>query len=274
MDDARTWPRATELDRTRFVEFRDRILASDAEGVLAEPRSYPGYPRFPLDRPRRRLWPPLDRVLLARRSLRTLAADLPPRRTLGRLLWLAYGLHAPGGRGPVPSAGGLQALELYLVTFAASWLPPGLYHYDRPGHHLSQIAEGADRVWWRGCVPSLGQVEGGGVLWALVGDAARVGARYGGRGGRFLLLEAGHLMQNLCLTSASLGLATVPLGGYFEREVARAFALPDGDLVLYVGVCGKALAAGAPGGYHGEQPGNAGPVAVGSADSVHHHRGE
>ena len=148
MDDARTWPRATELDRTRFVEFRDRILASDAEGVPAEPRSYPGYPRFPLSRPCRRLWPPFDRVLLARRSLRTLAADLPPRRTLGRLLWLAYGLHAPGGRGPVPSAGGLQALELYLVTFAASWLPPGTPAPPATsGMRLGRSAKKRTRAW-------------------------------------------------------------------------------------------------------------------------------
>jgi nitroreductase len=65
-----------------------------------------------------------------------------------------------------------------------------------------------------------------------------VEAKYGARGGRFLLLEAGHVMQNLCLLSASLGLATVPLGGYFERAIAEQFLLPSTDLVLYVGVCG------------------------------------
>ena len=51
-------------------------------------------------------------------------------------------------------------------------------------------------------------------------------------------------MQNLCLVSASLGWVTVPLGGYLERDVARALALPAGDLVLYAGVCGKPVPAG------------------------------
>jgi SagB-type dehydrogenase family enzyme len=73
----------------------------------------------------------------------------------------------------------------------------------------------------------------------LVGDGARTTAKYGERGYRFLLLEAGHLLQNLCLLSASVGLATVPLGGYLEEEVARAFVLPATDVVLYLGVCGK-----------------------------------
>jgi SagB-type dehydrogenase family enzyme len=84
----------------------------------------------------------------------------------------------------------------------------------------------------------LNQIDGGACLWVLVGDGPRVTAKYGDRGYRFLLLEAGHLMQNLCLVSASLGLATVPLGGYLEREIARAFSLPATDLVLYLAVCG------------------------------------
>jgi nitroreductase len=65
-----------------------------------------------------------------------------------------------------------------------------------------------------------------------------VTAKYSERGYRFLLLEAGHLMQNLCLLSASLGLATLPLGGCLERAIAHEFRLLATDLVLYVGVCG------------------------------------
>ena len=55
--------------------------------------------------------------------------------------------------------------------------------------------------------------------------------------GSVLLLEAGHLMQNLCLVSASLKRATVPLGAFFERDVAAALGLPATDLPLYVGLC-------------------------------------
>jgi SagB-type dehydrogenase family enzyme len=230
--------RGSELDRTTFPEFRDRVLASEQDGMGAEPRSYPGYPRWPLDRVRPRLWPPLDRALSRRRSVRSLGTALPSRKALSRLLQFAHGVTGPEHRGPTPSAGGLQALELYLVVFEPAWLPAGLYHYDRPGHHLSQIAPGAGRDVWLGRVPSLTQVEGGALLWVLAGDAERVEVKYGDRAGRFLLLEAGHLMQNLCLLSAGLGLATVPLGGYFESEVARAFALPPGDRVLYLGACG------------------------------------
>jgi SagB-type dehydrogenase family enzyme len=233
------WIRRTELARTNFPELRDRILSGEPAEAEWRCRTYPGYPRWRLDRVRPRAWPPLDRVLRARRCVRALQAELPPRRTLSRLLRLGHGIFASENRGPVPSAGGLQALELYLVVLEASWLPSGLYHYDRAGHHLSQVAAGAERAAWGERVPTLAQVAGGALLFVVVGDGARVAAKYGERGSRFLLLEAGHLMQNLCLLSTSVGLATVPLGGYYEREISREFLLPATDRVLYLAVCGQ-----------------------------------
>jgi SagB-type dehydrogenase family enzyme len=231
-----------ELDLVSFPEWRDGIVAAEASGAAApgKPRSYPGYPRWPLDKGRPRLWAALDRALGRRRCVGQLRAELPSRRLVSRLLLASHGVTGPRFGGPVPSAGGLQALELYLVVFTAGWLPSGLYHYDRAGHHLSQMAAGAAQADWVRRVPSLHQVSGGALLWVLVGDGRRVESKYGRRGGRFLLQESGHLMQNLCLVSASLGLVTVPLGGYFERQIADQFLLPRSDLVLYVGVCGRA----------------------------------
>lgn len=230
----------SELDRTSFPEFRDRALRGEEERLPSEPRSYPGYPHWPLDRLRPRLWPALDRVLAARRSVQVLGTELLGRRVLSRLLQFAHGITADRHRGPVPSAGGLQALELYLVILEGGWLPAGLYHHDRVRHLLAQVAAGAARAEWQERVPAMHLVGGGALLWVLVGDGARVERKYGERAYRFLLLEAGHLLQNLCLLSTSLGLATVPLGGYLEQDLARAFVLPPTDVVLYVGVCGKA----------------------------------
>ncbi len=237
---------ATELDRAGYAEFRDRIVQAEAAGVAHRARRYPGYPTVPLPRAGPRLWPPLDRVLAARRSHRALDEALPPADALGRLLVLAHGVTASDDRGPVPSSGGLQALELYVVALGPGWLPAGAYHYDRPAHALARLDEpqevGDPAAWreaWRARVVSMDQFEGGALLWVLVGDGARVAAKYGPRAVRLLTLEAGHLMQDLCLASTSLGLATLPLGGFFERDVARALQLPRGDLVLYAGACGR-----------------------------------
>lgn len=238
MDEPASWLRPTELDRTTLPELVERVALAEEDGLTGEPRRYPGYPTWRLPRPRRRWWPPFDRVLAWRRCRRVLGTAPPAAGVLGRVLHLSHGVTGEAWRGPTPSAGGLQALELYLVTFRPDWLPAGVYHYDRRGHHLSQVVAGAGREAWCELVPSLRQVDGGAVLWVVVGDAPRVARKYGDRAERFLLLEAGHLMQNLCTACASVGLATVPLGGCLEREVARAVRLPPGDRVLYAGVCG------------------------------------
>jgi SagB-type dehydrogenase family enzyme len=232
--------RRSELDRTTYPELRERVMSFEEEAQhVAEPRSYPGYPRFALGSARPRRLVSLEQTLLRRRSVRSLDGSFPSRAALGRILRFGHGLTGAAGRGPVPSAGGLQALELFLVNFAGDWLPPGCYHYDRAGHHLSQLGAGADPRRWREMVPSIDLVAGGRLLWVIAGDAARVERKYAERGFRFLLFEAGHLMQNLCLLSASLGLVTVPLGGFFEREIGAELALPATDFVLYVGLCGR-----------------------------------
>lgn len=232
--------RWTELDHTSFPAWRDSILAAEAGGaaVPQPPRSYPGYPTWPLPKLRPRVWPPLDRALARRRRICSLKTVQPSPRQLARLLQASHGLTGPHGAGPVPSAGSLQALELYLGVLENGWLPFGLYHYDRQAHHLAQLTSDVSRDKLHTLTPSLELFEGGSLLSILVGDGARAVGKYGERGLRFLLLEAGHLMQNLCLVSASLGLATVPLGGFFERDLARLMCLLASDVVLYTGVCG------------------------------------
>jgi SagB-type dehydrogenase family enzyme len=230
---------ATELDATNFPEWRNQLLAYETDSVSIEPRTYPGYPRWPLLRVGPRAWPPLDRSLMRRRSTITSSSATPSKRTLSALLRMSHGTFSDRARGPVPSAGGLQALELYLVPFESSWLPAGAYHFDRAGNHLSQIVASASREEWSRRVPSLSSIQGGGILFVLVGDYGRVEAKYGARALRFLLLEAGHFAQNLCLLASSHDLAILPLGGFFEQEIARHLVLPASDTVLYLLLCGK-----------------------------------
>lgn len=230
---------STELDATNFLEWRERMVSFDADPAGIEPRTYPGYPRWPLLNVQPRFWPPLDRSLVQRRSANLFSNAMPSKGDLSRLLYLAHGIHADRARGPVPSAGGMQSLELYLVTFEPSWLPSGIYHFDRKGNHLSQIISSASQQEWMARVPSLSQTRGGNILFVLVGDYGRVKAKYGDRGLRFLLIEAGHLAQNLCLLASSLKLCALPLGGFFEREIASHMTLPASDEVLYLLLCGK-----------------------------------
>ena len=95
-------------------------------------------------------------------------------------------------------------------------------------------------------IPSMSQVEGGALIFILCGDGARMEKKYGDRGLRFLLFEAGHVMQSVCLSAASVGLCCLPLGGFYERALERELRLPRTDLALYIGLCGEPITRRAP----------------------------
>lgn len=236
------WLKPTELDHTNAAELAARIAFAEETGIDNTPRGYAGYPTWDLPSCKSRWRPAFDVVLQRRRCYRKLDSRLPSQEVLGRVLQFSHGIADDLYRGPTPSAGGLQSLELYLVHWQSGWLPPGVYHYDRRGHFLSQVVASADAEYWLRRVPSLQQIEGGAIVWLLVGDSARESAKYDLRAERFLLLEAGHLMQNLCLVSESVGYCTAPLGGCLEGEVARTLQLLSTDRVLYAGVFGRPLA--------------------------------
>jgi SagB-type dehydrogenase family enzyme len=59
----------------------------------------------------------------------------------------------------------------------------------------------------------------------LTGVFERTQAKYGERGYRFVLLEAGHAAQNLLLVAASLGVPALSIGGFCEDALGEAMGL-------------------------------------------------
>jgi SagB-type dehydrogenase family enzyme len=58
--------------------------------------------------------------------------------------------------------------------------------------------------------------------------------KYGDRGYRYILLEAGHAAQNMCLAAASLDLGALPVGGFFDSYVAELLELnQEQEALLY-----------------------------------------
>jgi len=69
--------------------------------------------------------------------------------------------------------------------------------------------------------------------------------KYGDRGYRYILLEAGHVMQNLNLACTSLGLGSCNIGGFFDDELAGLLGLPVAqEAVLYAVAIGMPAATG------------------------------
>jgi SagB-type dehydrogenase family enzyme len=211
-------------------------------------KEYPAAQRHPL--------PEATQIPLAtgeaiarRRSCRRFAEQPLPLAALATLLWNAYGLGEPyvhGGQTmfdrPVPSGGGCYPLELYVLVRHVEGIPPGIFHYSSRHHalealgplpapdHLASLF--LDQPW-------LATAHAVVIVTAV---APRLLHRYGDRGYRYLLIEAGHVGQNLALAATASGLGSLSLGGFFDDEVSYMLGLDASfELPLY------GIALGIPG---------------------------
>lgn len=136
----------------------------------------------------------------------------------------------------VPSGGALYPLEVYLWSRSVTDLPTGLYHHDPRSNELDVLGEiDLDTAFVQQDL-----VRSAAVVLLMSAVFFRSVFKYGDRGYRFVLIEAGHLAQNILLAARSRGLAGVPIGGYFDREVDRALGL-DGlhESVVYSVLIGR-----------------------------------
>ncbi|MBC2711272.1 MAG: SagB family peptide dehydrogenase [Desulfosarcina sp.] len=100
----------------------------------------------------------------------------------------------------VASAGALYPFELYLAVHHIDGLDPGVYHY-----HLLDFSLTALR---RGPVPEIPPVDCGVVATVYVtGIFFRSAWKYRSRAYRYVLLDAGHLLENLRLALGALDLS-------------------------------------------------------------------
>ena len=125
-----------------------------------------------------------------------------------------------------PSAGGLYPIDTYLVAAKVEGLAPGTYHYNVVTADLERI--GGD--------DAPGDVLSAGFFWqefavtaaaCLLFTAAfdRTVSKYGERGYRLVLLDAGHAAQNVLLTAQDLGLPAVPVAGFCDDALASALQI-------------------------------------------------
>ena len=185
----------------------------------------------------------LAHVLARRRSAKGFGAHALPLVSLAAVLRSACGVTQrrqiePGTEQTfrtVPSAGALFPLEVYCIAFGVAGLRPAIYHYDPLRDVLERIRTGDLRAELMAALPMAQLVENCPVALVVTAMLWRSRFKYGLRGYRFALLEAGHLAQNVLLASEGLDLGAVPVGGFYDRRLAALLAI-DGvnEVPLYV----------------------------------------
>ncbi len=181
----------------------------------------------------------VEAALAARRSCRAYLGEPLRLAEVGQLLWAAQGITTPGGKRTAPSAGALYPLEVYLMAGRVEGLATGVYRY-LPREHGLELREEGDRRRELAAV-ALGQamVAQGAVDLIITGVEARCAVRYGGRAGRYVLLEAGHASQNVSLAATALGLGTVVVGAFDDQRQRCLLGLDAGETPLVVMPVGR-----------------------------------
>lgn len=160
---------------------------------------------------------------------------------LSRLLYYAAGITEPRyGLRAAPSAGALYPIEIYPVINSVDGLARGGYHYSPQDHSLELIKEGDLRL--QAVQVALDQEIVGNANVALFMTAVfqRSQWKYGQRAHRYILLEAGHIGQNIYLAATSMGLGACAVGAFFDDEINRMLGI-DGtrEAVVYLIIVGK-----------------------------------
>lgn len=172
----------------------------------------------------------LQRLFAARRSGRAFGDTPLTARQVERIL-ASVGAGRDGSP-VVPSAGGLGSLHTFCLGLNVRGPCAGrMVRYGAREHAVFDV----------GPVPAFGEVRRlfglrcDGIpqlVLVFISDTSELLRKYGPRGMRFVLREAGHAAQNVGLRLARDGLAGCVLGGSLDREVLALLRLSHADAVV------------------------------------------
>lgn len=192
----------------------------------------------------------IRQCILERKSRRKYTAEPITQEEASFLLWASQGIkkvvpaYTKTGKATlrtVPSAGARHPFETYLAVNKVDGLKPGIYRYSALKHSLVFL-NSPDALGIKLTEASVGQ--------SFVGNAPAVFIwackpylgewRYMGESHKVMLIDAGHVCQNLYLAAEALGLGTVGIGAYSQKLIDELLGL-DGEeeFVVYYAPVGK-----------------------------------
>jgi SagB-type dehydrogenase family enzyme len=164
---------------------------------------------------------------------------------LSFLLWATQGIrqrvNETTARRTVPSAGCRHALETYLCVLNVAELEPGIYRYLPLEHQLLfEFSEQAlsDKI----VTAALGQIFAGKAALVFIWTAVpyRMDWRYDLAAHKAILLDAGHVCQNLYLACAAIDAGTCAIAAYHQELTDQLLRIDGQDeFTIYMAPVGK-----------------------------------
>ncbi len=186
----------------------------------------------------------VEEAVHRRKSVRTYSERSVSMEQLSRLLVAANGVTHVDSRmahRSIPSAGGLNPLEVYIVASRVEGLDSGLYHFKVSDSSLELVKPGRFGEVLQKAALNQRQLSISGAPVVLIISARfdRTTQKYADRGYRYVYMEVGCAMQNVYLQATSLGLGTVAVGAFDDGTLNDLLGL-DGHsesalLILPIG---------------------------------------
>ena len=186
-----------------------------------------------------------------RRSTRFYSDEAMSIKELSYLLWSTQGITEINKAGlmlrTVPCSGATHSFETYLFIINVEGIKKGIYRYDPLGHRLLFMfeLEGIDTkideiTLDQPFVPNFAKKAA--VIFAWSTTPYRSEWKFDITAHKKILIDIGHVCQNLYLASGSVGAGTCAIGIYDQKMIDELLEL-DGDeeFVVYLAAVGKKL---------------------------------
>ncbi len=191
-------------------------------------KSYPRFPAFKLPRPD---FPRVDLgdVIRNRKTIRHFEITEVSLREIALILQYGCGIvntstnmYGQFFHRGYPSGGARYPVEIYCLVNRCEALSAGVYHYNVKAHAMERlinakvlITAGLDELF------TYPWAKDAAIVFFMTSVFYRSQEKYGERGYRYILLEAGHIAQNIVLISGAIGLTSCPLTGTYDAVVEK-----------------------------------------------------
>ncbi len=194
----------------------------------------------------------LEKALASRRSVRLFSRDALSLVEVSQLVWAAQGVTLKsgpppgwswgswqGGKRTAPSAGALYPLELYLLAGNIEGLRPAVYKYKPQTHELLAVEAGDKRRALARAALGQNWMDDVPCVFVIAAVYKRTEVKYRERAPRYVHMEAGHAVENICLQSVALGLGSTMVGAFNDEEVKSLLRMPEEEQPLAIVPVGK-----------------------------------
>jgi SagB-type dehydrogenase family enzyme len=125
----------------------------------------------------------------------------------------------------VPSSGGLNSVDLFVIMLSSEDLPQGIYHYDPKVHKLISVHKGNFSTWVQEHVFYQEEYADASCIIVLTSMIGKLSLKYGLRSYRLSFLDVGHVSQNIYLLSSAHNVKCCASAGFIDDELDQALNL-------------------------------------------------